>query len=256
MNELPVVLTFSGLDPTGGAGLQADIETIAALGGMALPIMTTNTIQNTQTFLESQGVDPAWLRRQARLLLQDITPDAIKIGLAPSAETIETIADLIPEDTPVVLDPILRSGTGRNLANDEHILAMKERLFPKCTIITPNRYEARTLGGKEVLDEAANQLIENGCRFVLITGADEADDRIENHLYGINGLIEVYLHEHLPGIFHGSGCTLSSAIALLLAKGLNLRTAVEQALAYTEVALRSGHALGKKQNHPRRVKTQ
>ncbi len=254
---MKTVLTFAGLDPSGGAGLQADIETIAALGGIALPIMTANTIQNTQSFLESQAVDPDWLKRQSQHLLQDITPYAIKIGLLSSIETVDAIHKMIiddlPDKIPVVLDPVLRSGSGTDLSNDTLILAINEKLLPLTTIITPNNYEARTLTGCDSLDEAATKLIEAGCRFVLITGADEAEEQVENRLYGQNGLIEVYRFEKLPETYHGSGCTLSSAIAVLLGKGLNYRSAVEQAQTYTWESLRSGHQIGKEQKHPSRI---
>ena len=252
------VLTFAGLDPSGGAGLQADIETIAALGGTALPIMTANTIQNTQSFLESQAVDPDWLKRQTQHLLKDITPDAIKIGLLSSTETVDVIHKIIfddlSNDIPVILDPVLRSGTGKDLSNDDLILTIKEKLLPLTTIITPNNHEARTLTGCDSLDEAATKLIETGCRFVLFTGADEAGEQVENRLYGQNGLIEIYNFEKLPDTYHGSGCTLSSAIAVLLAKGLNHRATVEQAQTYTWETLKVGHQIGQNQKHPARMK--
>ncbi len=254
---IATVLTFAGLDPSGGAGLQADIETIAALGGTALPIMTANTIQNTQSFLETQPVDPDWLKRQTQHLLQDITPDAIKIGLLSSTETVNAIYEsLITDqlkDLPIVLDPVLRSGSGEDLSNDDLILAIKEKLLPLTTIITPNDHEARKLTGCDSLNAAATKLIEMGCRFVLITGADEAEEQVENHLYGQNGLIEVYNFEKLPDTYHGSGCTLSSAITVLLAKGLNHRAAVEQAQIYTLETLKAGHRIGKRQKHPGRI---
>lgn len=256
---IATVLTFAGLDPSGGAGLQADIETIAALGGTALPIMTANTIQNTQSFLESQPVAPDWLKRQTQHLLKDITPDAIKIGLLSSTATVDVIHESLIDDQlkdlPVVLDPVLRSGSGTDLSNDDLILAIKEKLLPLTTIITPNNHEARTLTGCDSLDEAATKLIEAGCCFILITGADEAEEQVENRLYGQDGLIEVYNFEKLPSTFHGSGCTLSSAIAMLLAKGLNHRAAVEQAQTYTWEALKAGHQIGKSQKHPARIKT-
>ena len=255
---MKTVLTFAGLDPSGGAGLQADIETIAALGGTALPIMTANTIQNTQSFLESQAVDPDWLKRQTQHLLKDITPDAIKIGLLSSIETVDVIHKIIIDDLPnelhIVLDPVLRSGSGTGLSNDELILAIKEKLLPLTTIITPNNHESRTLTGCDSLDEAATKLIEAGCRFVLITGADEAEEQVENRFYGQNGLIEVYNFEKLSDTYHGSGCTLSSAIAVLLAKDLNIKTAVEQAQAYTWKTLKGGHQIGQNQKHPLRIK--
>ena len=243
----------------GGAGLQADIETTAALGGTTLPIMTANTIQNTQSFLESKPVDPDWLKRQTQHLLKDITPDAIKIGLLSSIETVDVIHKIIiddlPNDLPVVLDPVLRSGSGSDLSNDDLILAIKEKLLPLTTIITPNNHEARTLTECDSLDEAATKLIKMGCRFVLITGADEAEEQVENRLYGQNGLIEVYNFEKLPDTYHGSGCTLSSAIAMLLAKRLNHQAAVEQAQVYTLETLKAGQQIGQNQRHPARIRS-
>lgn len=253
---IPIVLDFAGHDPTGGAGIQADIETIACLGGHALPLITTYTIQNTQSFIDLQAVDDDWLRRQARHLLSDITPSAIKIGLISAQSTVEVIRETVIHypGLPVVLDPVLRSGSGTDLANNDLIQTIREKLLPITTISTPNSHEAKMLSGCDSLDAAAKVLIAAGTQFVLITGADDtdADDHVYNRLYGQNGLIEVYNWEKLSACYHGSGCTLSSAIAVLLGRGFNLRTAVDQAQHFTWNALKTGYQIGKGQYHPDR----
>ncbi len=250
--SIKTVLSFAGLDPSGGAGIQADIETVAALGGHALPIITCNTIQNTQSFLESHTIKPNWIDRQTEHLLKDITPDSIKIGLLTSSTTVDIIKKYIPENIPVVIDPVLRSGSGSDLSNEELIQSVKKNLLPRTTIITPNNFEARTLTGYESLDQAAAKLIDYGCRFVLITGADEAENNVENHLYGQQGLIEVYHYKKLSATYHGSGCTLSAAIAILLAQGLEVETAIRKAQDFTWKALLEGRHIGKGQKHPAR----
>ncbi len=256
-NKSKTVLVFAGHDPTGGAGIQADIETTAALGGHCCPIITTQTIQNTESLIETQAINPDWIKRQTDHLLKDISPNAIKIGLLSSTETVEAIVECLIEnnltDLPIVLDPVLRSGSGTDLSNDNLVATIKDKLLPLTTIITPNNHEARTLSALNPLDKAAKKLIKQGCRFVLITGADEADQIVKNRLYGQNGLIEIYSFEKLPGTFHGSGCTLSSAIATLLAEGLNIRTAIEQAQTYTWNSLKAGYHVGQKQKTPKRI---
>lgn len=250
------VLTFAGFDPSGGAGIQADIETVAALGGHALPIITCNTIQNTQSFTASEAIDVDWLDQQTKHLLVDIKPNAIKIGLLTAPKVTLVIKHHIPRNIPVVIDPVLRSGSGSDLNGDCLIEALKKNLFPLTSVITPNTHEARILTGEDSQDAAAASLIDMGCRYVLITGADEAEHEVENRLYDKNGLLYTYHYKKLPATYHGSGCTLSSAIAILLAQNFDIKSAVKQAQDFTWQALQSGTQLGKGQVNPKRIKTQ
>ncbi len=255
----PVVLDFAGLDPSGGAGLQADIETIFQLGGHALPILTAQTIQNTRSFMQWQAVEAGWLKNQVQHITNDIPPQAIKMGLITDTDVIiaisESLQNFLPR--PLVIDPVFKSGSGTDLTSQKLIEAYRDYLLPHCDVITPNRYEARLLSGHQDLDRAAQQLIQWGCKFVLITGADEAhsthdDCDVINDLYGSSGRIQRYRCEKLAGTFHGSGCTLSAAIAVLLAHGLAPKGAIEQALKFTWLSLKEGQQLGYDQAHPNR----
>ena len=141
----------------------------------------------------------------------------------PLTRSIKVLLNERLKDLPVVLDPVLQSGSGTDISNDDLIFVIREKLLPLATIITLNNHEARTLTGCDTLDEAATKLIKADCLFVLITGADEAQEQVENRLYGQNDLIEVYNFEKLPEAYYRSGCILSSAIAVLLAERLNIK---------------------------------
>lgn len=257
MTKKKIILTFAGFDPTGGAGIQADIETIAALGGHCCPIITTQTIQNTQSFIEAQPIELDWLQKQTEHLLEDITPDAIKIGLVTDQKIVEFIATIIKKfpEIPVVFDPVLRSGNGTSLACKDLIKTFRTELLPLTTILTPNQHEAKLLSRKDNLDDAATDLIKAGCKNILSTGTDTATDQIEHHHYAQNGLINSLTCKKIPGTFHGSGCTLSSAITINLAQGLSVKTAIEQAHEFTLRAIKSGHQMGKEQKHLNRIIT-
>lgn len=250
----PIVLVFAGFDPTGGAGLQADIETINALGGHCCPLITANTIQNTQAFLRSQATDLDWLIEQTEHLLRDIQPDAIKIGLVTDPTHIIYIAEVITRfpTIPVVFDPVLRSGSGQTLTNKNLIDVMRSVLLPKVSVLTPNHYEAKTLSGKEGINEAVKTLSDCGSESIFVTGTDNASSKIEHQLFDQSGLIKSLYCEKLPGTFHGTGCTLSSAIAIKLAQGKTLFNAVEQAHHYTLETINQAEQIGKAQKHPKR----
>ncbi|MFK8069157.1 MAG: bifunctional hydroxymethylpyrimidine kinase/phosphomethylpyrimidine kinase [Gammaproteobacteria bacterium] len=250
-NKPKVVLVFAGHDPTGGAGIQADIETIAALGGHCCPIITTQTIQNTESFIQAEAVNPEWIKRQTDHLLKDIKPDAIKIGLITDQKVVEFIAQIIKlfPHIPIVFDPVLQSGSGSDLSDDRLIKSFQSQLLPLVTILIPNQNEAKLLSGKNDLDEAAKDLIKRGCKQVLITGTDVAKDQIEHRHYDQKSLINSLSCEKVPGTFHGSGCTLSSAIAIKLAQGLDTKTAMTEAHDFTLKAIESGHQIGKGQKH-------
>ena len=256
MNTIPVVLCLSGNDPSGGAGIQADIEAVASMGGLAAPVITALTVQDTQNVLRLEPVEPALVIEQARAVLEDMPVAAIKIGLLGNVENIEVIHTLLHDypALPVVLDPILRAGGGSRLTNDAMHQAMRELLFPYVTVLTPNSQEARALAHEaDTLDACAQELLDDGCELVLITGAHEATHEVENRLYGNHRLLETFNWERLPGSYHGSGCTLAASIAGLLAHGLEPFSAIHEAQEYTWQTLKQGFRLGMGQSHPNRL---
>ncbi|GAB4060746.1 hydroxymethylpyrimidine/phosphomethylpyrimidine kinase [Uliginosibacterium sediminicola] len=238
----PVVLSFAAFDPTGGAGVQADILTIAALGAHPLSVLTGMTVQDTRGVEEMQPVDDDWVVDQARVLLEDITVQAFKIGVLGNVENVAAVAEVIADypDIPVVFDPVIASGRGDPLADEEVLAAMSELLLPLTTVLTPNSLEARRLVQEEddadddmPLSECARFLVELGASHVLITGTHEQAPQVVNTLYGKHGVISTDAWERLPGSYHGSGCTLASAIAVMLARGMDVREAVQAAQRYT-----------------------
>jgi hydroxymethylpyrimidine/phosphomethylpyrimidine kinase len=252
----PIVMTMSGNDPTGGAGIQADIETLLSMGCHAAPVITTLTVQDTQDIKSYATIETDMLIQQARAVLEDMAVSAFKIGLLGAVETVEALHTLLIDypDIPVVLDPILISGGGSNLADDDIVEAMANLLFPLSTIITPNSTEARLLAPEaDTLDACAQVLQELGCEHILITGTHENNREVINRLYGEQKLIETFHWERLPGTFHGSGCTLASAIAGLLANGMDILTAVNEAQEYTLETLRHGYRIGMGQLIPNRL---
>ncbi len=258
----PIVLTFAATDPTGGAGLQADILTITSIGCHPLSVVTAVTVQDTGGVDDVQPVDAEWVSDQARAVLEDMPVDAFKIGMLGSVENIAAIAEIISDypDIPLVFDPILASGRGDELANEDMLDAMRELLLPQTTILTPNSIEARRLvhdedseGDSPGLAECAKRIVRTGCEYVLVTGTHEQTPKVINTLYGERGLVRSDSWPRLPGIYHGSGCTLASAIAALLANGLSMEEAVQEAQEYTWQALQFGFRPGMGQHIPDRL---
>lgn len=258
----PIVLTFAASDPSGGAGLQADLLTIASMGCHPLSVVTAITIQDTSGVDDIFPIDAEWVADQARALLEDMPVDAFKIGLLGSVENIAAIAEVISDypDIPLVFDPVLASGRGDELANDDMLDAMNELLLPQTTIVTPNSIEARRLvhnddNEEDIPDlaECARRLLHGGCEYVLVTGTHERTPKVINTLYGERGMLRTDNWPRLPGIYHGSGCTLASAIAALLANGLPMEEAVKEAQEFTWQALQYGFRPGMGQHIPDRL---
>jgi len=258
----PIVLTFAASDPSAGAGMQADILTIASMGCHPLTVVTAITVQDTSGVDDVQSIDPELVMNQARTVLEDMPVAAFKIGLLGSVENIAVIAEIISDypDIPLVFDPVLSSGRGDELANEDMLDAMRELLLPQTTILTPNSLEARRLIQDEDneddnpdLNECAKRIMLLGCEYVLITGTHENTPKVINSLYGERGLIRSDSWPRLPGIYHGSGCTLASAIAALLANGLPMEEAVREAQEYTWETLKYGFRPGMGQHIPDRM---
>jgi len=256
----PIVLAFAATDPSGGAGLQADVLTLASMGCHPLSVVTAATIQDTMGVEDVMALDPEWVADQARCVLEDMPVTAIKIGVIGSIENITAIAEVVSDypEVPLVLDPVLASGRGDEFATDEMITALRELLIPQTTIITPNSIEARRLvqeDGEEDLDlaECARRLLALGCEFVLITGTHENTTQVVNTLYSQEGVVRTDSWERLPGSYHGSGCTLASAIAATIANGLNISDAVKDAQEYTWQTLKAAFRPGMGQHIPDRL---
>lgn len=259
----PIVLSFAANDPTGGAGLQADLLTIASLGCHPLSIMTAITVQDTAGVESIFPLDPDWVEDQARMVLEDMPVHAFKIGLLGSVEIIAAIAEIISDypHIPLVLDPILTSGRGDELANEEMIDAMRELLLPQVTILTPNSLEARHLALQENdpsktkldLNLCAQRLLDMGCEYVLITGTHENTAEVTNTLFSTEGIVRLDRWQRLKHTYHGSGCTLASAIAACLANGLPVSDSVIEAQDYTWQTLQAGFRPGMGQHIPNRL---
>ncbi len=255
----PIVLTFAASDPTGGAGLQADILTFASMGCHPLSVVTGITVQDTRGVEGIQAVDAEWVADQARALLEDIPVDAFKIGVLGSVESIAAIAEIVSDypDIPLVLDPVLASGRGDELSTDEMTDALRELLLPLTTILTPNSLEARRLADMDddetPIANCAERLLEMGAQFVLVTGTHEPTPEVVNTLYGRGGIVRADSWARLPGSYHGSGCTLASAIAAMLANGLDLPEAVREAQDYPWHALKKAYRPGMGQFLPDRL---
>ena len=257
----PIVMVFAASDPSGGAGLQADIMTLSSMGCHPLSVLTALTVQDSAGVEDAMAIDADWVADQARALLEDMPVAAFKIGMLGSVENIAAIAEIISDypEIPLILDPVLASGRGDELASEDMIAAMRELLLPQTTLLTPNSLEARRMVQDEDNDddhpglaECARRLIGAGTEFVLITGTHEHSAQVVNTLYGENGLIRADSWERLPGSYHGSGCTLASAIAANLANGLDVAEAVRDAQDYTWQALANGFRPGMGQYLPDR----
>jgi hydroxymethylpyrimidine/phosphomethylpyrimidine kinase len=256
----PIVLTFAASDPSGGAGLQADILTLSSMGCHPLSVLTAFTVQDSAGVEAIQALDSEWVADQARCLLEDMPVDAFKIGVLGSTENIAAIAEVLSDypDVPLILDPVLTSGRGDELATDEMTHAMRELLLPQTTILTPNSIEARRLADIEEDEEpslatCAERLVGMGAEFVLVTGTHEATNDVVNTLYGRGGLVRRDSWQRLSGSYHGSGCTLASAIAAMLANGLDIAEAVREAQDYTWHTLKKAYRPGMGQLLPDRL---
>lgn len=251
----PMVLTFAASDPTAGAGVQADLLTIAALDCHPLSVITGLTVQDTSGVARVMPVDSQWVRDQAEYLLADIDVAAFKAGVLGSAANVRVVSEIAAAHAqiPFVVDPVLASGRGDRLAADETLDALRKLLLPRTTVLTPNSLEARRLAAPETdLAACARRLLAQGCRYVLVTGTHEATDEVVNTLYDPRGIVREDRWPRLPGEYHGSGCTLASAIAARLAQGAQPADAVREAQDFTWHALAAGFRAGRGQLLPQR----
>lgn len=249
MKRYPCILSIAGSDCSGGAGIQADLKAISALGGYAATAITAITVQNTLGVRAIHPIPPAYVLGQIEAVMEDIRPDSVKIGMINDVETVQAIASSLRRHRPrfVVFDPVMVSTSGHRLIEENAISALVSELIPLAHLITPNLNEAEVLAGRpihgiEEMKAAATDLLRLGCGSVLIKGG---------HLEG-GKMCDVLqmAGEDTPRLFasdkieskntHGTGCTLSSAIATCLALGHDMPHAVEQAKAYVTGGILAG----------------
>jgi hydroxymethylpyrimidine/phosphomethylpyrimidine kinase len=251
-------MTFAASDPTGGAGLQADLITFASMGCYGLSVLTGMTVQDSSGVEEFEPVDAEWVENQARLVLEDMPVAAFKIGVLGSVDNVSVVAEILADypDVPLIFDPVLASGRGDEFADDDQLAAMRELIVPQSTLITPNSLEVRRLADEGMEAEplaCVQRLLGLGAEYVLVTGTHENTPDVVNTLYGESGVVRADRWPRLPASYHGSGCTLASAIAALLANGLGLPEAVREAQEFTWQALSSGFRPGMGQYFPDRM---
>ncbi|MBE6880521.1 MAG: bifunctional hydroxymethylpyrimidine kinase/phosphomethylpyrimidine kinase [Ruminococcaceae bacterium] len=247
---MKTVLTIAGSDCSGGAGIQADIKTICMNGGYAMSVITALTAQNTTGVSAIYEVTPEFLEAQLTAVFEDIFPDAVKIGMVSDEKLIKVIADCLQKYKPrnIVLDPVMVATSGAKLIKDKAITTLTKYLMPLATVITPNIPEAEILSdmkieSKEDMEKAAKTVSEKYSCAVLLKGGHSLNDA-NDLLYGKDGK-EWFIGERIDNKnTHGTGCTLSSAIATNLAKGESLKSAVENAKQYISGALSAGLDLG------------
>jgi len=319
----PSVLCLSGLDPSGGAGIQADIESLLLSGCHCLPLITLNSVQDSQGVYQITATGTEFLLQQFEKINQDLSISAVKIGMLANTEQVSLVKKIINQldNIPIVLDPVLGSGLntglGTKIAKDEQVQAIYQELLPHCTLVTPNTLEAHqlhqvtqtksfsnsldnqslnkySLNKEQLLNHASDlnkfnselnvdrdgqSILQSGVQHVLITGTHEhpqgninidtttntsashtiasnnstnkTTNTIEHRLYSLTKL-KSFVIKRLPNSYHGSGCTLASAIAGNLAQQQSIESAIEKALEFTEQSLINAQALGKHQLFPNR----
>ncbi|MGV6945293.1 bifunctional hydroxymethylpyrimidine kinase/phosphomethylpyrimidine kinase [Sphingobacterium kyonggiense] len=241
---VPTVLSIAGFDGSGGAGIQADTKTISAIGCYAMNVLTALPVQNTQGVKNIFSIDPKAIHEQLECIFEDIYPDAIKIGMVHSTELVGIIAEFLKDyKGKIVFDPVMVSTSGHKLIEDDTISAIKSQLFPLAHIITPNLDEVSVLVGKPVLElqdmeAVSDQLLEMGSKAVLLKGGHLQSDILTSILLQHGQAAQYFESKKVDTKnTHGSGCTLSSAIASYLAIGQTLPEATENGLAYVYQAI-------------------
>jgi hydroxymethylpyrimidine/phosphomethylpyrimidine kinase len=225
------------------------------MGCHPLSVVTALTVQDTSGVERMRAVEHEWVIEQARPLLAEMRIGAFKLGVLGSAQNVAAIAAILAQhpDVPVVLDPVLASGRGDPLATEEILGALREMIVPQSTVVTPNSMEARRLASASALRDCAQRIVDMGADYVLVTGTHEAGEEVVNTLYDGSGVLTEERWPRLPGSYHGSGCTLASAIAAALAWGEPVADAVHAGQEFTWQALAAGFKPGKGQLLPNRA---
>lgn len=257
----PVVMVIGGMDPSGGAGLGADIQTLAAMGCHAAPVVTALTVQDTTAVKRFQLVEVDLIRAQMQAVLDDMKPSVVKTGMLGSGDIVTVVSGLLSErpDIKIIVDPVLSSNSGNSLSEYSLTKAVMEFLVPIATLITPNIPEAAALAGKELLDtldidECAALLYDADSHCdCLITGTHADSDQVINRYYRNGTKLREWAWQRLQYEYHGSGCTLASAIASGIAHNLEMEQALEQAQQFVMNCLQAGFKPGNGQHIPDRL---
>lgn len=247
-HRYPSVLTIAGSDSGGGAGIQGDLKTISSLGCYATTAITAITVQNTCGVRAIHSVPPEIVSGQIESIMSDIPPDAIKIGMVHSVSLVNAIAAVLQfyPRTSIILDPVMVATSGDKLIEDHTLAAMKEKLFPLARLITPNLDEASILAGIKIttvaeMHQAGSMIMESGCKNLLLKGGHLRGNQLTSLYFSEDGTIEEFISERIDtNNTHGSGCTLSSAIAAFIARGMRLQDAIANAELYVHQAIGNG----------------
>lgn len=256
-HRIPTVLTIAGSDPSGGAGIQADLKTFSALGAYGMAALTALTAQNTTGVAGVSIVDPAFLGQQIDEVFADIRVDAVKIGMIGEPASVREVATCLARQSAerVVVDPVMVAKSGHRLVSDEAVRALYDELLPRATLITPNLPEAAVLLGEDTIPglddmpEAAQRLLDCGCTHVLLKGGHLGGEYSRDLLVSASGSHWLDAGRIATHNDHGTGCTLSSAIAALLPVAPSLEVAVRAAKAYLTDCLASADDLGVGHGH-------
>ncbi len=246
------VLAIAGSDSGGGAGIQADIKTITALGGYAATAITALTAQDTRGVHGIQLVPPAFVRQQIAVVLDDIGADAVKTGMLGNAEIIEVVCDTLAQHAasgPLVVDPVMVATAGRRLLAEDALDILRRRLLPMASVVTPNIPEAEvltgiTIGDVDAMRRAAAAIRAGGVAAVLLKGGHLPGDAVVDLLATAEGVETFAAPRIVSRHTHGTGCTLASAVATGLAQGLHLRDAVQRARAFVRAAIAAASGFG------------
>jgi hydroxymethylpyrimidine/phosphomethylpyrimidine kinase len=250
-----VLLCVGGHDPSGGAGIQADAESARAAGVHVCSVISCLTSQDTCGIFRLWPQRAEQVEEQCRRILADSAVGALKIGLLGSSRVVRVLCDLAADHAglPLVLDPVLASGRGQQLTDAALLNQIRNNLLERCILLTPNLLEARALSNFREPDDCAHRLLQTGCHWVLITGTHALSKEVVNRLYGRDGGHHEWSWPRLQGDYHGSGCTLTSAIAARIVRGMDIPDAVCEAQSYTWESLRRARRTGRCQLIPDRL---
>lgn len=254
--SIPCVMTFSVCDPTGGSGIQADAETLMSMGCHCSPIVTCVSVRDTTQIIGHDALSTSSLIEQTRAILEDIPIQCFKIGMLGKVEHVEALHAICRDypHIPAVIDPKLYISSNNLVVEDELLIAVKELLMPAATITTLSTYEARLLANNaDNLDACAQQLLEGGSKYLLITGSLEQSQIVRNTLYTEHRKLQSYEWQRLPYQYLGAGCTLSAAIAGLIAQGQAAEQAAHHAQEYVWESLKHSYRIGMGRHIPNRL---
>lgn len=237
------LLTIAGSDSSGGAGIQADLKTFAALGTYGMSCICALTAQNTEEVRRVADIEPEMITAQLEAIYDDIPPDAVKTGMLSVPQTVDAVSDFLSvhRDAPLVVDPVMVSTSGAVLLTEDAVSRIKEKLIPLASVITPNMPEAEILTDRSVktireMEEAARRLCEMGCASALVKGGHLKDNAMDI-LYDGKQIYRIPGKKIMTKNTHGTGCTISSAIAVMLVRGFSLEEAAEKSKRYVTGAI-------------------